>query len=41
MWKLMAGTITESICSFVDGNDKLPVEQKECRKSFEEPKINF
>ena len=28
----MAGTIAESIYSFLDVNNKLPVEQKECKK---------
>ena len=28
MWKLMAGTIAESIYHFLDVNDKLLVEQK-------------
>ena len=28
MWKSMAGTIAESIYSFLDVNDKLTVEQK-------------
>ena len=28
MWKLMTGSIDESICKFLDLNDKLPVEQK-------------
>ena len=32
MWKLMTGTITESIYNFFDVNDKLPAEQKGCRK---------
>ena len=32
MWKLMIGPITESIYNFLDMNDKLPVEQKGCRK---------
>ena len=32
MWKLMTGTIAESICNFLDVNDKLPVEQKGCQK---------
>ena len=32
MWKLMTGTIAESIYNFPDVNDKLPVEQKGCRK---------
>ena len=32
MWKLMTGTIAESISNFPDVNDKLPVEQKGCRK---------
>ena len=32
MCKLMTGTIAESIYSFLDVNDKLPVEQKGCRK---------
>ena len=32
MWKLMTGTIAESIYNFLDANDKLLVEQKGCRK---------
>ena len=32
MWKLMIGTIAGSIYNFLDMNDKLPVEQKGCRK---------
>ena len=32
IWKLMTGTIAESIYNFLDVNDKLPVEQKGCRK---------
>ena len=32
MWKLMTGTIAESIYNFLDINDKLPVEQKGCLK---------
>ena len=32
MWKLMKRTIAESIYSFLDVNDKLPVEQKGCKK---------
>ena len=32
MWKLMTGTIAESIYHFLDVNDKLPVEQKEYKK---------
>ena len=32
MWKLMTGTIPESIYNFLDVNDKLPVEQKRCQK---------
>ena len=32
MWKLMTGTIAESIYSFLDVNDKRSVEQKGCRK---------
>ena len=32
MWKLMTGTIAESIYNFLDVNDKLPVEQNECTK---------
>ena len=31
-WKLMTGTIVESIYNFLDVHDKLPVEQKGCRK---------
>ena len=41
MWKLMTGTIAESIYNFLDVNDKLPVQQKECRKKVERPNINF
>ena len=32
MWKLMTGIIAESIYNFLHVNDKLPVEQKGCRK---------
>ena len=32
MWKLVTGTIAESIYNFLDVNDKLPIEQKGCRK---------
>ena len=32
MWKLITGTIPKSIYNFLDVNDKLPVEQKECKK---------
>ena len=32
MWKLMTGTIAESIYNFLDLNDKLPVEQRGCRE---------
>ena len=32
MWKLMTGTIAESIYNFLDVNDKLPVEQRGCKK---------
>ena len=32
MWKLMTGTIAEGIYNFLYVNDKLPVEQKGCRK---------
>ena len=32
MWKLMTGSIAESIYTFLDVNDKLPVEQKGCKK---------
>ena len=38
MWKLMTGTIAESIYNFLDVNDKLPVEQKGCRKKSRENK---
>ena len=41
MWKLMTGTIAESIYNFLDINDKLPVEQKGCQKKLEGPKINY
>ena len=32
MWRLITGTIPKSIYNFVDLNDKVPVEQKGCRK---------
>ena len=32
MWKLMTGTMAESIYNFLDMNHKLPVEQKGCTK---------
>ena len=32
VWKLMTGTIAESIYNFLDVNDKLPVKQKGCRR---------
>ena len=32
MWKLMTGTIAESIYNFLDVNYKLLVEQKRCKK---------
>ena len=32
MWKLMNRIIAESIYNFLNVNDKLPVEQKGCRK---------
>ena len=32
MWKLMTGAIAESIYNFLDMNEKLPVQQKGCRK---------
>ena len=41
MWKLMTGTIAESIDNFLDVNDKLPLEQKGCQKKVEGPKINY
>ena len=41
MWKLMTGTIAESIYNFLDVNDKLPVEQKGCKKKVEGLKINY
>ena len=41
MWKLMTGTIAESINNFLDVNDKLPLEQKGCQKKVEGPKINY
>ena len=34
MWKLMTGTVVESIYNFLDVNDKLPVEQKGCKKEI-------
>ena len=41
VWKLMTGTIAESIYNFLDVNDKIPVEQKGCKKKVERPKINY
>ena len=41
MWKLMTGTIAERIYNFLDVNDKLPIEQKRCKKKVEGPKINY
>ena len=42
MWKLMTGTVAESIYNFLDVNDKLPVEKKkDARKKLEGPKINY
>ena len=41
MWKLITGTIAESIYSFLDVNDKLLVEQKGCQKNVEGPNINY
>ena len=38
MWKLMTGTIAESIYNFLNVNDKLPVEQKRCKKKGREDK---
>ena len=32
MWKFMTGNIAESIFNFLDVNDKLPVQQKRCKK---------
>ena len=32
MWKLMTETVAESMSNFLDMNDKLPVEQKGCKK---------
>ena len=36
MWKLMTGTIAERIYNFLDVNDKLPIEQKGCKKKVED-----
>ena len=38
MLKLMARTIAESIYNFLDVNNKLPVEQKACKKKSKETK---
>ena len=40
MWKLMTGTIAESIYNFFDVNDKLTVEQKGCWKKSRGTKDN-
>ena len=37
----MTGAIAESIYSFLDVNDKLPVKLKGCRKNVEGLKINY
>ena len=36
MWKLMTGIVAEKIYNFLDVNDKLPVEQKGCKKKIRE-----
>ena len=41
MWKLMTGTIAESIYNFLDVNDKLPLNKKDAGKKVEGPKINY
>ena len=41
MWKLMTGTMTGNISYFLDMNDKLPVEQKGCRKKVQGLKIKY
>ena len=41
MWKFMTEAAAESIYNFLDVNDKLPVEQKGCRKKVEGQKINY
>ena len=38
MWKLMTGTIAESIYNFLDLHDKLPVAKKGCKKKSRETK---
>ena len=40
-WKLITGTIAESTYNFLDVNDKLPVEQKGCRKKSRGTKDHF
>ena len=40
-WKLMTGTIAESIYNFLDVNDKLPVEQKGCKKKSRGTKVHL
>ena len=39
MWKLMTGTVAESIYNFLDVNDKLPVEQIGYRKKRDQRSI--
>ena len=38
MWKLMAGTIAESVYIFFIVNDKQPVEHKGCKKESRDQK---
>ena len=32
MWKLMTGIISTAMYNYLDSNDRLPIEQKGCRK---------
>ena len=40
-FKLMTGIIADSIYNFLDVNNKLPVEQKGCKKKSWGAKINY
>ena len=41
VWSLMTGTVPENFYNFLEVNDKLPVEQKGCKKKSTGKKINY
>ena len=41
MWKLIAGTISETVCMFLDETEMLPEEQKGCKRSSRGAKDQF